>query len=207
MRTRDPEGTRRRLLEAGQAEVYVHGFQATSIEAILARAGLTKGAFFHHFPAKTDFGYALVDEVLSGMIAAQWVGPLRDPADVPEAIATEFEKGAVVLKGQRPILGCPLNNLAQEMNPLDDGFRSRTTAVFAMWQESFRSALRRAQERGEVIGTVDPADVAHVLVAQIEGVLSLARNSQDPATLTVGARGLRSYLDTLRPVMRPSGGG
>jgi hypothetical protein len=38
------------------------------------------------------------------------------------------------------------------------------------------------------------ADAAHALVAQIEGTLSLARNSQDPETLTVGARSLRRYL-------------
>jgi hypothetical protein len=39
---------------------------------------------------------------------------------------------------------------------------------------------------------------AHTLVAQIEGVLSLVRNSQDPEDLVVGARGLRAYLDSIR---------
>ena len=198
MGRREPDVTRRRLLEAGQAEVYVHGFQATSVDAILARTGLTKGAFFHHFPAKADFGYALVDEVLTEMIAAQWVTPLRHADDVPQTIAAEFEKGAAVLAEQRPILGCPLNNLAQEMNPLDDGFRQRTCAVFALWQDSFRSALTRGQQRGVITADADPADVSQLLVAQIEGVLSLARNSQDPQTLTTGARGLRRYLESLR---------
>ena len=50
-----------------------------------------------------------------------------------------------------------------------------------------------------VAGDVDPGDAAHALVAQIEGTLSLARNSQDPDTLTVGARSPRSYLSSLRP--------
>jgi hypothetical protein len=54
-----------------------------------------------------DFGYALVDEVLAGMIAARWVGPLRTAGD-------------------------PLETIATEMNPLDDGFRSRTSNVFSM---------------------------------------------------------------------------
>jgi TetR/AcrR family transcriptional repressor of nem operon len=198
MGRREPDVTRRRLLEAGQAEVYVHGFQATSVDAILATTGLTKGAFFHHFRAKADFGYALVDEILTEMITAQWVTPLRDAADVPLTIAAEFEKGAAVLAEQQPILGCPLNNLAQEMNPLDEGFRQRTCAVFTLWQDSFRSALTRTQRRGDITADADPADIAQLLVAQIEGVLSLARNSQDPRTLTTGARGLRRYLDSLR---------
>jgi TetR/AcrR family transcriptional repressor of nem operon len=196
--TRDPTATRRLILEVGQQEVYLHGFQGAPIDGILRRAGVTKGAFFHHFASKTDFGYRLVDEVLAGMIAAQWVGPLRSAADPLETIALEFERGVEVLRTRRPILGCPLNNLAQEMNPLDEGFRARTSAVFDLWRATFSDAIGRGQRAGVVRPGIDAADAAHALVAHIEGTLSLARNSQDPADLTIGARGLRRHLESMR---------
>ena len=199
MVARDPTATRRLILEVGQQEVYLHGFQGAPIDGILRRAGVTKGAFFHHFASKTDFGYCLVDEVLAGMIAAQWVGPLRSPADPLETIALEFERGLEVLSAQRPILGCPLNNLAQEMNPLDDGFRTRTSAVFDTWRSAFRAALDRGRQTGVVRGDLDTTSAAHALMAQIEGILSLARNSQDPGDLAVGALGLRGHLESMRP--------
>jgi hypothetical protein len=63
------------------------------------------------------------------MIAAQWVTPLKASSDPLTTISTEFERGIEVLLAQQPILGCPLNNLAKEMNPLDAGFRARTTQV------------------------------------------------------------------------------
>ena len=198
MAAQDARPTRRRLLEAGQEEVYLHGFQGTSLGAILQRAGATKGAFFHYFATKKAFGYAIVDEVLAQMITAQWVTPLHGSHDPLETIGAEFERGIEALKIQRPILGCPLNNLAQEMNPLDAGFRDRTTRVFQTWQQAYRSALTRAQQHRIVNAALDPGDVAYLLVAQIEGTLSLARNTQDPATLTTGARALRSYLTALR---------
>lgn len=190
--------TRQRLLRAGHEEVYLRGFQGASLAVILQRAGVTKGAFFHYFASKNAFGYALVDEVLAQMIAAQWVTPLKDSRDPLETINAEFERGIDVLKAQRPILGCPLNNLAQEMNPLDAGFRSRTTRVFRTWREAYRGALARAQQDRTVLAAVAPGDAAHMLVAQIEGTLSLARNTQDPGTLTTGARALRSYLASIR---------
>ena len=190
--------TRQRLLVAGHEEVYLHGFHGASLGAILRRAGVTKGAFFHYFASKNAFGYAIVDEILAQMIAVQWVTPLGASSDPLTTISTEFERGIEVLMAQRPILGCPLNNLAQEMNPLDAGFRVRTTHVFQTWRDAYRSALTRAQQRQIVLATVDPGDVAHLLVAQIEGTLSLARNTQDPQTLTTGARALRSYLASLR---------
>jgi TetR/AcrR family transcriptional regulator, transcriptional repressor for nem operon len=198
MVTRDPTATRRQILEVGQQEVYLHGFQGASVDSILKQAGVTKGAFFHHFPSKTHFGYCLVDEILAGMIAGQWVGPLQAAADPLETIAAEFERGVEFLSGQRPILGCPLNNLAQEMNPLDDGFRARTSAVFDLWRATFAAAIERGQRAGVVRSDIDAADAVHGLVAQIEGTLSLARNSQDPADLTIGSRGLRRYLESMR---------
>jgi hypothetical protein len=140
----------------------------------------------------------VVDEVIAEMIAAQWVYPLRDTADVLATIASEFERGAKVLRRQRPILGCPLNNLAQEMNPLDEGFRERTQAVFEAWRLSYVDALNRGKKSGVVARATNSRYAAHALVAQIEGTLSLARNSQDPDTLLTGSRSLRHYLESMR---------
>jgi TetR/AcrR family transcriptional regulator, transcriptional repressor for nem operon len=159
----------------------------------LARAGVTKGAFFHHFPSKTAFGYAVVDEVLAAMITAQWADPLREAADPLETIAAEYQRGIGLLGQQQPILGCPLNNLAQEMNPLDAGFRTRIQAVFAAWHAAFRQALQGGQQRGTLRAGLDASDTAHALVAQIEGTLSLARNSQNPDDLTAGCRSVRQF--------------
>ena len=198
MTTRDPQRTRRRLLDVGQEEIYLHGFQGASLEQILERAGVTKGAFFHHFRSKNEFGYSVVEEVIAEMIAVQWVHPLRDTPDVLGTIAFEFERGARALRRQRPILGCPLNNLAQEMNPLDGEFRRHTLAVFDTWRASYTDAISRATNTGIVDPAIDADDVAHALVAQIEGTLSLARNSQDPSTLTRGARSLRHFLESMR---------
>jgi TetR/AcrR family transcriptional repressor of nem operon len=84
------------------------------------------------------------------------------------------------------------------MRPLDEGFRRRTNAVFDIWHAAYRDALARAQADGLLTREVAVDDAAHALVAQIEGTLSLARNSQDPGTLDTGARNLRRYLDSLR---------
>lgn len=41
-----------------------HGFQAASLNNILAKTGLTKGALYHHFPDKDRLGYAVIEEVI-----------------------------------------------------------------------------------------------------------------------------------------------
>src|ERR1700727_474847 len=64
-RLRDPERTRERLLQAASREIYRSGFQSASLGTILASAGVTKGALYHHFKNKEALGYAVVEEIIS----------------------------------------------------------------------------------------------------------------------------------------------
>ena len=58
---RSGRATRERILDATESLVFDHGFSATSIDKVLERAGLTKGAFFYHFKSKADLGRAFME--------------------------------------------------------------------------------------------------------------------------------------------------
>ncbi len=200
----DAAKTRSALLAAAFEEIYKYGFQAASVANIVKRTHLTKGAFFHHFPDKKSLGYAVVDEVIAEMIRSQWVAPLLESRDPLATIADEFEKGIDML-AQAPVnLGCPLNNLAQEMSPVDEGFRRRTADVFAVWVDAYAAALARGKKRGVVARRVRPRDTGVFLVAQIEGILSLAKTTKDPGVMRSGAASLRAFLQSLKPSSSPA---
>src|ERR1043166_7602020 len=44
--------TRERIIHAARQLFNRHGFEAVSIDQIMARAKLTRGGFYHHFPSK-----------------------------------------------------------------------------------------------------------------------------------------------------------
>ena len=50
-----------KLIGAAVKVVREKGFHATSVDELCAEAGVTKGAFFHHFPTKTDLGIAAAE--------------------------------------------------------------------------------------------------------------------------------------------------
>jgi TetR/AcrR family transcriptional regulator, transcriptional repressor for nem operon len=192
---RNPDLTRQSLLEAAFQEIYKSGFQAASLENILSKVGVTKGALYHHFGSKQQLGYAVVDELIRERVLDRWVRSLEkaeNPID-----------GLLALRGKEPPgfeprLGCPLNNLAQEMSPLDEGFRKRVERVFGEWREGIAKALQRGQERGQVRSGIDPYEAADFFLAALEGSISLAKNARDKKVFENCIAGLTRYLESLR---------
>lgn len=199
-RLRNPKRTRERLLQAAAREIYRSGFQSASLDTILASAGVTKGALYHHFKNKEALGYAVVEEIISPDTHAAWMRPLqsassaKDPIDALIAIVQDIPVQPKVVCG-----GCQLNNLAQEMSPLDAGFRKRLETIFDAWRDAVASVLREGQRHGSVRYDVEPHDAAGLLIAMVEGYGSLGKNAQDPKVIKAGIKNIVGWLRSLRP--------
>jgi TetR/AcrR family transcriptional repressor of nem operon len=204
-RRREPDVTREKLLRAAFEEIYRRGYQSASLETILAQARVTKGALYHHFPDKAALGRAVVDEVVSGLLLRRWsVDTLAETAGDPvTAIQEVIRHRSAELTPREVELGCPLNNLAQEMSPLDERFRRSVNRAFDTWREAFSRALERGQAEGSVRRKVDPRKTSDFIVAAIEGSYGLAKNAQSTAMLRSNLEVLNGFLDTLRPTDRP----
>src|ERR1700680_1394545 len=165
-RLRDSERTRERLLQAASREIYRSGFQSASLDAILASARVTKGALYHHFKNKEALGYAVVEEVISPDVRGTWVRSLQSVKDPIEALIGIVQR--IPVRPEDVCGGCQLNNLAQEMSPLDAGFRKRLAIIFDDWRGAVASVLREGQTHGSVRRNVEPADAPGLLIALVE---------------------------------------
>jgi TetR/AcrR family transcriptional regulator, transcriptional repressor for nem operon len=194
---RDPERTREVLLQAAFGQIYRAGFRGSDVETILGAAGVTKGALYHHFDSKEALGYAVVDEIVAGIMRDKWQSPLQDAQDPLDALIGIVRSTSLTL--DHVCGGCPLNNLSQEMSPLDEGFRKRTAKVFNDWHRAVAAALRHGRARGKVRKDVNPTEAATFLIATYEGYMSLAKNAQDVKALRAGQRALVRHLESLRP--------
>ena len=202
MTRKDPDKTRETLLERAFQEMYMHGYQAASLENILKDAGVTKGALYHHFGSKIELGYAVIDEIITGWFKTKWLEPLQGVEDPIEGIRGIMRALPAEAPEEAKHFGCPLNNLAQEMAPIDKGFQKRIVRIFDMWRVGIADAFRQGQKAKLVRSDVDPDDVATFIIATFEGGISLAKANQSLEILANYSRGLDLYLDSLRPKSR-----
>src|SRR2546425_1040901 len=194
------DGTARFSTVRAFEEIYRRGFQGASLETILAAAGVTKGALYHHFQDKAALGYAVVDEVVKGLLLERWLTLLEPSrADPLTALQLTLQHRLASLTSEEVEFGCPLNNLAQEMSPLDEQFRRRLDATFDAWRDGVARALERGQENGTVRKDLDPRKIAAFVVAAAEGSYGLAKSASSRAMLRSNLETLATFLDTLRP--------
>ncbi len=190
--------TRLKILLAAYEEIHALGFQAASLNKILASTNVTKGALYHYFSNKLELGYAVVDEIIADQVQQRWVDPLLKADDPLTALKEIIMQAGEEISETDIECGCPLNNLAQEMAPVDDGFRSRVENIYKNWREGIKQAFLRGQQLGIVKQNIDIESVATMIVASLEGCIGLAKNAQSKTVLFQCGKSIMDYLDSLR---------
>jgi TetR/AcrR family transcriptional repressor of nem operon len=186
------DASRQRIIEVAAELMAVQGYERTCLEAILERAGTSKGNFYHHFPSKEDLGLAVLDHIgdetqafLRGSMQ-----PHPDPLARIEAMLDALLTATTEREGRG---GCPLGNLAAEMSDVSEAFRGRLARVFAAWQGLVAETLAEARRR-HGCPDVEVEGLAHYIICALEGSLLLAKLMREPGEVGNTVTNLKSYI-------------
>lgn len=195
---RDSEKTRSHILDVAFLEIYKNSFQSVSVDQIVAKTNVTKGAFFHHFTSKKALGYALADELLRDMMLDRWIKPLRAYKDPIQGILQCFKKNIVELPDEFLACGCPLNNLCQEMATVDSTFREILSSVMSMWIDGTRAHLEQAKADGILTDDLNALQMAQYIVIMQEGAYGIGKILRDRKVLQGLQTSLKEHLEPYR---------
>ena len=193
--------TRERILDSAERLILDRGFAATTIDAILADAGTTKGAFFHHFASKAELARSLVDRYAAADIAALDAIMMRaeaeseDPAEQVIAFVRLFEETAEELASMQP--GCLYVSYMYEKQLFDDGTNDTSIDTVKKWRERLHAKLEAAAEAHPPRLRVELGSLADQVFTIFEGGFILARTMNDPTHLRAQLTHLRHYLQLL----------
>jgi TetR/AcrR family transcriptional repressor of nem operon len=196
-RVRNLAQTRREILSAAYDEIHANGFHASSLETILDRTALTKGALFHQFASKLALGYAVVDEILVPMTVERWIRPLEAFDDPLEGILHLVERNVGEMPQAALDLGCPLGNLIHEMSNSDAEFRNRLRRCVEIWIDGVAQHVDRGRRTGYVHRSVDPRAVAEYVVVTLEGVFAVIKGLRDKNVVPALVLSMRTFFAAL----------
>jgi AcrR family transcriptional regulator len=197
MVTKQTDLTRDKLLQAAFNEIHLHGFQAASIANILRDTGLTKGALYHHFPTKQELGLAVIKEVVSNQLDLMIFQRMRESTQPVQTLLQIIDESRKQTELEAISLGCPLNNLMQEMSPLDKDFQNCLNSILSVWQSAVEDALRGGQKTGVVRRDVDCHASALFIVSAWEGCIGISKSQQSLKNFSLCMKQLHGYVQGL----------
>lgn len=186
-----------KLLDAALAVIRAKGFSATSVEELCAAAGVTKGAFFHHFRGKVELGVAAADhwsERTGSLFAGASYHDHADPLDRVLAYVA-FRKA--LLRGGIAEFTCLVGTMVQETYESTPAIRvaceRSITGHAATLEADIEAAIR---ERGLAPDWTARSLALHTQ-AVIQGAFILAKATGGAEVAAASIDHLRRYIELL----------
>ncbi|TPE51021.1 TetR/AcrR family transcriptional regulator [Amaricoccus solimangrovi] len=186
---------RLKLLDAALTVIRRQGYAATSVDELCRAAGVTKGAFFHHFRSKEALAVAAAAHfgaLAEGLFAADWT----TRADPAERVLGYVALRRAIIDGPFEEFTCLLGTMAQEAYASSEAIRAACaegiTGHAARLEPDIRAALEAAGRDGAEAGGL----ALHVQ-AVLQGGFVLAKATGDPEAARRGVDHLARYLRLL----------
>lgn len=194
-RKKQPEKTRRAILDAAGAEFALHGYAGTGLGAIVERAELTKGALFHHFTDKRAMAVAWIDDLLGVGIGDYWIKPLAEIGSLDGLRAFLRSRCLEMRPGDA---ASTLVALTAETVNVGDALGGALERVFTGWRAALADLLGRGKSEGWIHRSIQPPAEAAFIVSAIAG-FTVTTHAVVGENLHRGcADALEGYLETLR---------
>jgi TetR/AcrR family transcriptional repressor of nem operon len=186
---------REKLLRVGIELFRRRGFVATTVEDLCAEAGVTKGAFFHHFTRKEALAEACLQQWGCQNAAMEAAAPFQAVADPLEKLLGCMDFYIGLFEDPKLVKSCLAGTTVQEVAESNPALREAAQACFAGAHQRFRGLLDDAC-RGRR-PRIDTASLATLWMATLQGSLILGKASRDASVIPESLRHVREYIRTL----------
>ncbi|MDQ3064274.1 MAG: TetR family transcriptional regulator C-terminal domain-containing protein [Acidobacteriota bacterium] len=124
------------------------------------------------------------------------IRPLAAYKNPVQGILKRFKKLTDEWSDENLALGCPLNNLTQEMSAVDPLFREKLQAVITLWIDETEKYLKKAQTVGYLKKTVNTRQLAEFIVVAQESAFAMTKTMNDRKMLISLYNSLKDYLES-----------
>ncbi len=199
-----PEGARTKLLQAALGVIRAKGYSATSVDELCAAAGVTKGAFFHHFASKEALAVAAAafwSEVTGALFAA---APYHRHGDPLDRVLGYIDFRAGLLNGPVEAFTCLVGTMVQEAFGSSPAIRAACRASISGHAETLEADIEAAMARYRVTGVTAGSLALHTQ-AVLQGAFILAKADAGPDVAAESVEHLRRYFKLLFHHPKPKG--
>ncbi len=191
-----PPGVKARLLEAAVSLVRQKGFAATSIDDLCKAAGVTKGAFFHHFASKEALGVAAAEHWATTTTALFAQAPYHAPRYPLDRVFAYLDFRCDLLEGEVADFTCLVGTMVQETHLSSPAIAAACDASISGHAQTLEADIASALAQHGVTD-VDAKSLALHTQAVLQGGFILAKAKGGPEIARDTVAHLKRYVAML----------
>ena len=175
---RNPEHTRRLIIEKALPIFNKKGYAAASLSDITSATGITKGAIYGNFKNKDEVASAAFEKGVS-IITQQIAKRVRVEKTAPKKLKAIIEYYEEYINNPPIPGGCPILNSSIEADDNLSFLRSKIIRSIALIKDALIKIINRGIVERQIKKDVDAEEFAIFFYATIEGAISLSRIEGD----------------------------
>lgn len=188
---------RAKLMDAAVAVIREKGFCATSVDDLCHHAGVTKGAFFHHFPSKEALGVAAAEH-WSDMTGAFFAAaPYHRHPDPLDRVLGYIDFRKAILQGEVPEFTCLVGTMVQEVYDTASAIRDACRASIFGHAETLEADIAEAIATYKIKADWTAKSLALHTQAVLQGAFILAKANGGPEVAADSIDHLKRYVRLL----------
>ncbi len=206
MRTRRPKkhavesaapakDARTKLLDVSLTLIRAKGYAATTVDDLCAAAGVTKGAFFHHFESKETLAVAAAEHFSAGAEALFAAAPYHRADDPLERLLGYVDFRAAILTGELHDYTCLLGTLVQETYASHPQIRAACERGLSSHVEALLPDIEAAKRRYAPKAAWSAESLGYFIQSVLQGSFIFSKSKQSAQVARRNLAHLRSYLE------------
>ena len=190
-------GVRQRLLDAARSLIREKGYSSTTVDELCTEAGVTKGAFFHHFESKDALGIAAADHWSETTGVLFRTAPYHLHSDPLGRILGYLDFRKTLLKGEIADFTCLIGTMVQEIYATNPKIRDACEASISGHAATLEEDITAAMKRHRLRVPWTAKSLALHTQAVLQGAFVLAKAKGGAAIAAASIDHLHRYIELL----------
>ena len=189
--------TMQRMQVTGLELFYKKGYYNTSVDDILKKLSLSKGAFYYHFDSKEDFFIQIIENLLARKVYSMLIEPIEGHDNPLLLITNCFEDALETAVHNEMDYGFVLSNFINEFNGRNPLIMKHLNDILKIWEVNLVSIIQKGKFNGYVDRHTDSEGVALYLISSFIGIRTLMVETAPSARKYRFMAQLRQYFKSI----------